>query len=87
MSRPVVVTNPPRAERGLVDALGGYGVATLHEAQGRTGLLGSHLSPIQSGARISGSAVTVTVFELIDSALDDTSPADDSSTPQFTGLT
>ena len=61
MSRPVVVTNPPRAERGLVDALGGYGVATLHEAQGRTGLLGSHLSPIQSGARISGSAVTVTV--------------------------
>lgn len=57
----IVVTNPPRAEQALVDALAEYGVATIHEAQGRTGLLGSHLNPIQSGVRISGSAVTVTV--------------------------
>jgi 4-hydroxy-4-methyl-2-oxoglutarate aldolase len=57
----IVVTNPPRAEQAVVDALGEYGVATVHEAQGRTGLLGSHINPIQSGARISGSAVTVTV--------------------------
>lgn len=57
----IVVTHPPRAERAVVDALGEYGVATIHEAQGRTGLLGSHINPIQSGTRISGSAVTVTV--------------------------
>lgn len=57
----IVVTNPPRAERAVVDALGEYGVATLHEAQGRTGLLGSHINPIQAGVRISGSAVTATV--------------------------
>lgn len=58
---PVVVTNPPRAEHELVDALAEYGVATIHEAQGRTGLLGSHIDPIQSGTRIAGNAVTVTV--------------------------
>lgn len=57
----VVVTNPPRTDRALVDALGAYGVATIHEAQGRTGLLGSHLAPIQQGVRIAGNAVTATV--------------------------
>ena len=57
----VVVTNPPRADRELVDALGAYGVATIHEAQGRTGLLGSHLTPIQQSVRIAGNAVTATV--------------------------
>jgi 4-hydroxy-4-methyl-2-oxoglutarate aldolase len=57
----LVVTNPPRAERGIVDAFASYGVATVHEAQGREGLLGSHINPVQTGARIAGSAVTVTV--------------------------
>ena len=57
----VVVTNPPRAEREIVDAFAGYSVATVHEAQGRSGLLGSHINPVQAGARIAGNAVTVTV--------------------------
>ena len=58
---PIVVTNPPRADRAAVDALAGFGVATVHEAQGRTGLLGSHLRARQSGVRVAGNAVTVTV--------------------------
>lgn len=57
----LVVTHPPRAELDIVDAFASYGVATVHEAQGRTGLLGSHINPVQTGARIAGNAVTVTV--------------------------
>jgi 4-hydroxy-4-methyl-2-oxoglutarate aldolase len=57
----VVVRNIPRAEAPLIDALGRFGVATVHEAQGRKGLLGTALRPIQQGTSISGSAVTVLV--------------------------
>jgi 4-hydroxy-4-methyl-2-oxoglutarate aldolase len=57
----LVVTNPPRADREVVDAFVAYGVATIHEAQGRAGLLGSRLRPVWSSVRIAGSAVTVTV--------------------------
>ncbi|MCX4831691.1 4-carboxy-4-hydroxy-2-oxoadipate aldolase/oxaloacetate decarboxylase [Streptomyces sp. NBC_01016] len=55
----VIVTNPPKAEPKDVEALAGYGVATVHEAMGRTGLLGHHLRPNQQDTRIAGTAVTV----------------------------
>ncbi|MFC9057899.1 4-carboxy-4-hydroxy-2-oxoadipate aldolase/oxaloacetate decarboxylase [Streptomyces sp. NPDC057074] len=55
----VVVTNPPKADAADVEALAGYGVATVSEAMGRTGLLGPELRPIQQGVRIAGTAVTV----------------------------
>jgi 4-hydroxy-4-methyl-2-oxoglutarate aldolase len=57
----VVVRNVARAERSVVDAFARYGVATVHEAQARSGALAAAISPIYPGAHISGSAVTVSV--------------------------
>ena len=59
MNRHVIVREIDRADTAVVDRLGEIGAASVHEAQGRVGFLGVELAPIQQGAKIAGSAVTV----------------------------
>ena len=61
MTAGLVITDPPRVAPEIAAAFAPYGVATVHEAQGRAGLLASHMRPIYAGAKLAGSAVTVSI--------------------------
>jgi 4-hydroxy-4-methyl-2-oxoglutarate aldolase len=78
--RTVVVTGCPRADAGDVAALAEYGVATVHEAAGRTGYLGPSIRPVYLGSRISGTAVTVVCWPgdnlMIHAAVEQCQPGD-----------
>jgi 4-hydroxy-4-methyl-2-oxoglutarate aldolase len=55
----IVKRNIARAERAAVERLGPFGVATVHEAIGRVGLMQPYMRPIYPGAQVAGTAVTV----------------------------
>ena len=55
----IVVRNIQRADKTAVDKLSKYGVATVHEAMGRVGLMKPYMRPIYTGAHVCGTAVTV----------------------------
>jgi 4-hydroxy-4-methyl-2-oxoglutarate aldolase len=75
-----VIYNIQRADAEAVGKLGDYGVATVHEAQGRIGLMFPYMRPIYPAARVVGTAVTVFAHPgdnmMIHAALDTVKPGD-----------
>lgn len=75
-----MVTGCPRADAGEVAALANFGVATVHEAIGRTGYLGPSIRPVYLGSRIGGTAVTVVCWPgdnlMIHAAVEQCEPGD-----------
>jgi 4-hydroxy-4-methyl-2-oxoglutarate aldolase len=75
-----VIRNISRAEAKLIGTLGEQGVATIHEAQGRSGLMKPYMRPIYPSARAAGSAVTVSCHPgdnlMIHAAIDVCEPGD-----------
>lgn len=59
MTQPVIVRSIDRPPLEVVTGLAGAGVATIHEAAGKTGLMAPSIRPIQDGVKIGGPAVTV----------------------------
>jgi 4-hydroxy-4-methyl-2-oxoglutarate aldolase len=57
--KPTIVRSIVRPEKEVVQRLGELGVATVHEAQGRAGLMKPYMRPIYSTAKVAGPAVTV----------------------------
>ena len=55
----IVKRNIVRADRAVVEKLSRFGVATVHEAMGRVGLMKNTMRPIYTGAHLCGTAVTV----------------------------